>query len=74
MDTELLQTVEDGFETVARELEAVHLRAALGEAMRLAGEVNRYLDQTAPGRRLKPTARRLHAPFTWRCAPSTRLR
>ena len=53
MDTELLKTVEDGFETVARELEAVHLRAALGEAMRLAGEVNRYLDQTAPWSAIK---------------------
>ena len=45
--------MEDGFETVARELEAVHLRAALGEAMRLAGEVNRYLDQTAPWSAIK---------------------
>ncbi len=47
-DRELLKAVEDGFETVAQEFEAVRLRAALGEAMRLAGEVNRYLDQTAP--------------------------
>lgn len=48
LDQELLATVEGGFESVARELEAVHLRSALGEAMRLAGEVNKYLDQTAP--------------------------
>jgi methionyl-tRNA synthetase len=48
LDQELLKTVEGGFETVAREMEAIHLRGALGEAMRLAGEVNRYLDQTAP--------------------------
>ncbi len=48
LDETLLQTIEDGFESVANELDAVHLRAALGEAMRLAGEVNRYLDQTAP--------------------------
>ncbi len=47
-DQELLATVEKGFETVGQELEAVHLRAALGEAMRLATEVNRYLEQTAP--------------------------
>jgi methionyl-tRNA synthetase len=47
-DRALLNTIEQGFETVAAEMEAVHLRAALGEAMRLAGEVNRYLDQTAP--------------------------
>ncbi len=48
VDKELLAAVENGFETVAQELEAVRLRNALGEAMRLAGLVNRYLDQTAP--------------------------
>src|SRR5512142_193825 len=53
LDTELLQTVEGGFESVAREMEAVHLRAAVNEAMRLAGEVNRYLDQTAPWTAIK---------------------
>jgi methionyl-tRNA synthetase len=53
MDNELLQAVENGFETVAREMEAVHLRAALGEAMRLSAEVNRYLDQTAPWMAIK---------------------
>lgn len=53
MDRALLETVEGGFESVARELEAVHMRAAIGEAMRLAGEVNRYLDQTAPWAALK---------------------
>ncbi len=53
MDNELLQNVENGFETVAREMEAVHLRAALGEAMRLSAEVNRYLDQTAPWMAIK---------------------
>ncbi len=53
LDRTLLETVEGGFETVARELEAVHLRAALSEAMRLASEVNRYLDQTAPWSALK---------------------
>ncbi len=53
LDTALLQTVESGFDTVAREFEAVHLRAGLGEAMRLASEVNRYLDQTAPWTALK---------------------
>jgi methionyl-tRNA synthetase len=53
MDRTLLQTVEGGFETVAREIEAVHLRAAINEAMRLASEVNRYLDHTAPWSALK---------------------
>jgi len=53
IDQELLQAIEGGFESVARELEAVRLRAALGEAMRLASEVNRYLDQTAPWTAIK---------------------
>lgn len=53
IDQALLGVIEEGFNTVAREMEAVHLRAALGEAMRLAGEVNRYLDQTAPWATLK---------------------
>lgn len=53
LDLEFLQNIESGFEIVAREMEAVHLRAALGEAMRLAGEVNRYLDQTAPWTAIK---------------------
>lgn len=47
-DRQLLATIESGFDTVGRELEAVHLRAALQEAMRLAGEVNKYLEVTAP--------------------------
>jgi methionyl-tRNA synthetase len=48
LDRDLIQEVETGFKTVGTELEAVHLRAALGEAMRLASEVNKYLDTTAP--------------------------
>jgi len=45
--------MEDGFTTVADELEAVRLRAALAEAMRLASEVNKYLDVTAPWQAVK---------------------
>jgi methionyl-tRNA synthetase len=48
VDQSLLDQVEKGFETVGKEIEAVHLRSALGEAIRLASEVNKYLDQTAP--------------------------
>src|SRR5512139_555750 len=47
-DLDLLASIEAGFQTVGRELEAVHLRAALQEAFRLAGEVNKYLDTSAP--------------------------
>jgi len=47
-DQALLATVEGGFDSVGEQLEAVHLRAALQEALRLASEVNKYLDTSAP--------------------------
>ena len=47
-DRELLEVVEAGFKSVGDHLEAVQLRAALIEAMRLAAEANKYLDKTAP--------------------------
>ncbi|MGC1375561.1 MAG: methionine--tRNA ligase [Anaerolineales bacterium] len=47
-DLSLLAAIEAGFQSVGKELDAVHLRAALGEAMRLATEVNKYLDTSAP--------------------------
>lgn len=47
-DRTLLNVIEGGFATVGDHLEAVHLRAALSEAMSLASEVNRYLDVNAP--------------------------
>ena len=52
-DLALLGTIEEGFESVGAELEAVHLRAALAEAMRLATEVNKYLDTNAPWKLIK---------------------
>jgi methionyl-tRNA synthetase len=47
-DLDLLEYIEASFEPIGQELEAVHLRAALQEVMRLASLVNQYLDQTAP--------------------------
>lgn len=47
-DRQLLSEIERGFETVAAFYENVELREALKEAMRLAREVNRYLDEKAP--------------------------
>ncbi len=47
-DTALLDSIEKGFDTVGQLIEEVKLRAALSEAMRLASEVNKYLDDTAP--------------------------
>jgi methionyl-tRNA synthetase len=52
-DLELLARVEGGLESVAARYEAVQLRAALGEAMALATEVNRYLDQQGPWFQIK---------------------
>jgi methionyl-tRNA synthetase len=47
-DLELLKTIENGFNVVGAELEAVRLRSALSEAMKLATVVNVYLDVNAP--------------------------
>jgi len=47
-DRVLLDSLREGFKTVEEHLEAVKLRAALQEAMRLAAEVNKYLDTAAP--------------------------
>ncbi|CAG0953123.1 methionyl-tRNA synthetase [Anaerolineales bacterium] len=48
VDIELLKTIENGFNVVGAELEAVHLRSALSETMKLATVVNQYLDVNAP--------------------------
>ena len=45
-DKELLHIVEAGFETVGHQIEAIRLRAALADAMRLARVVNGYLDRS----------------------------
>jgi methionyl-tRNA synthetase len=47
-DKAILDKVEKGFKTVGDLLEAVKLRAALAECVRLASEVNKYLDEAAP--------------------------
>jgi methionyl-tRNA synthetase len=47
-DKEILAVVEAGYESVGAQFEAVKLRAALNEALRISSEVNKYLDTTAP--------------------------
>ena len=47
-DKDIISTVDNGFQTVGEHLEAVHLRAALNEALRLASEGNKYLDTFKP--------------------------
>ena len=52
-DLNLLSVMDAGFASVGDLLEAVKIRAALNEAMRLATEVNKYLDTSAPWKELK---------------------
>jgi methionyl-tRNA synthetase len=52
-DLELLAVIENGFNTVGAELNAVRLRSAIGEAMKLATAVNVYLDVNAPWSAIK---------------------
>jgi len=47
-DTNLLDVIRKGFDVVGTELDAVRLRSALSEAMKLATAVNVYLDVNAP--------------------------
>ncbi len=47
-DKAILEVIEGGFETVGHLIDTIKLRAALSETMRLASEVNKYLDQAAP--------------------------
>jgi methionyl-tRNA synthetase len=47
-DKAILEAVDAGFHSVGEYLQAVRLRPALSEALRLASEVNKYLDTAAP--------------------------
>jgi methionyl-tRNA synthetase len=47
-DKAILESVAAGFESVGAHIDAVRLRPALNEAVRLASEVNKYLDTSAP--------------------------
>jgi methionyl-tRNA synthetase len=48
VDEELLAVVRGGFETVGDLIRRQRLRAAIAEAMRVVGEVNKYLTATEP--------------------------
>jgi methionyl-tRNA synthetase len=52
-DKEILNIVEAGFAEVGGLYEAVKLKSALNETMRIASEVNKYLDRTAPWKEIK---------------------
>ena len=48
VDEQVLTTVRDGFASVGELVEKHRLRAAVAEAMRIVGEVNKYLTVTEP--------------------------
>ncbi len=48
VDRDILEKIEAGFKKVGKAYDKVKLRAALNEAMSLAAEVNKYLDEQAP--------------------------
>jgi methionyl-tRNA synthetase len=52
-DLDLLAVIDGGFESVGALYDGVKLRAALGEAMKLATAVNQYLDTLAPWKQVK---------------------
>jgi methionyl-tRNA synthetase len=52
-DKDIIAVVDNGFQTVGEQLEAVHLRAALIEALRLAKAGNKYLDDLKPWNEIK---------------------
>jgi methionyl-tRNA synthetase len=52
-DTTILMLVEGGFEHVGTLLDGVHFKAALGEVMRLASQVNQYLSDQEPWKTIK---------------------
>jgi methionyl-tRNA synthetase len=52
-DEAIIATVESGFEKVGAFYDAVKIKAALNETLRLASEVNKYLDMAAPWKLIK---------------------
>jgi methionyl-tRNA synthetase len=54
-DREVMAAVDGGFETVGALIDAAGFKAALSEAMRLTGEVNRYISDMEPWK-LRKTA------------------
>ena len=74
-DEEILATVEGGFGAVGTQIEQAHLKAGLGEAMRLASQVNQYASEQEPWELIKGNRERastvLHV--TLRCIDSLKV-
>jgi methionyl-tRNA synthetase len=52
-DRAILAEMEQGFETVGRNIEQVHIKDGLNAAMAIARAANRYLDEQAPWKQIK---------------------
>ncbi|YAL82778.1 methionine--tRNA ligase [Dermacoccaceae bacterium W4C1] len=57
VDTAILAVVQDAFAAVGAHLEAHRQKAAVAEAMRVVGEVNKYVTDTAPFKLKEPDQR-----------------
>jgi methionyl-tRNA synthetase len=57
-DEEILRVVESGFDSIGARIEQAQFKAALGEAMRLASQVNQYNSEQEPWELVKSNPRR----------------
>jgi methionyl-tRNA synthetase len=68
IDRALLTAVEEGFDEVGALIRAHHQKAALGAAMRLVGEANKYVTETEPFKLKAPEQRERLATVLWALA------
>ncbi|MFC7581222.1 methionine--tRNA ligase [Schaalia naturae] len=68
IDRALLTAVEEGFDEVGALIRAHHQKAALGAAMRLVGEANKYVTETEPFKLKAPEQRERLATILWALA------
>jgi methionyl-tRNA synthetase len=68
IDRALLTAVEEGFDEVGALIRAHHQKAALGAAMRLVGEANKYVTETEPFKLKAPEQRERLATILWTLA------
>ena len=68
IDRALLDAIEAGFETVGNLIRHHRQKAALSEAMRLVGEANKYVTDTAPFKLKAPEERERLATVLWTLA------
>ena len=71
-DRAVLDAVLGGFDTVGRFVEEHRLRAGIGEAMRVVGEVNKYLSDEAPWKLKEEADRPRLATILWVAAQCVR--